>query len=194
VIAATKAQGGCSYSKPGKSDDKSHMYWAKGTGFGTGSTAQSWDVEMAMQKKKYEEENVTCLLNVLSSYVNPRGYVELNKKPSKSEETLGLESEESQDDVMPTGNELLPLEFSKIIQLSKLFSAIAGYLRNDSVLDMARHVPLYRAVLEFLRSLASNRQLLPLLLPSNSGIDDQPIPHLLAKMKDVVDNYAKRLT
>ncbi|XP_037945587.1 baculoviral IAP repeat-containing protein 6-like isoform X2 [Teleopsis dalmanni] len=34
------------------SDDKSHMYWAKGTGFGTGSTAQSWNVEQALLRQK----------------------------------------------------------------------------------------------------------------------------------------------
>lgn len=45
-------------------DDKSHMYWAKGTGFGTGSTQQSWDVEQALMRQKSEEEHVTVLLQV----------------------------------------------------------------------------------------------------------------------------------
>lgn len=48
------------------SDDKSHMYWAKGTGFGTGSTQQSWDVEQALLRQKSEEEHVTVLLQVNS--------------------------------------------------------------------------------------------------------------------------------
>lgn len=46
------------------SDDKSHLYWAKGTGFGTGSTQQSWNVEQALQRQKGEEEYVTVLLQV----------------------------------------------------------------------------------------------------------------------------------
>lgn len=46
------------------SDDKSHMYWAKGTGFGTGSTQQSWNVEQALLRQKSEEEHVTVLLQV----------------------------------------------------------------------------------------------------------------------------------
>lgn len=41
-------------------------YWAKGTGFGTGSTSSGWDVEQAMLKQKAEEEHVTCLLQVSS--------------------------------------------------------------------------------------------------------------------------------
>lgn len=39
-------------------------YWAKGTGFGTGSTSSGWDVEQAMLKQRAEEEHVTCLLQV----------------------------------------------------------------------------------------------------------------------------------
>lgn len=45
-------------------DDKGHMYWAKGTGFGTGSTQQSWNVEQALMRQKSEEEHVTVLLQV----------------------------------------------------------------------------------------------------------------------------------
>jgi baculoviral IAP repeat-containing protein 6 (apollon) len=48
------------------SDDKSHVYWAKGTGFGTGSTQQSWNVEQALLRQKSEEEHVTVLLQVSS--------------------------------------------------------------------------------------------------------------------------------
>ncbi|CAG7720785.1 unnamed protein product [Allacma fusca] len=169
VIAATKAQGGYHENKSastGKSDDKSHVYWAKGTGFGTGSTAQSWDIELAMQKKKQEEENVTCLLHVLSSFIHPR----------VSRRILTAEA-------MDEG------------------ANNTGYLRNDSVLDMARHVPLYKAVLQFLRALVSSSQLVPLLAPWERKIgtekessEQQPISCLLSKMKDVVDNYSKRLT
>lgn len=39
-------------------------YWAKGTGFGTGSTTSSWDAEQAMLRQKGEEEHVACLLQV----------------------------------------------------------------------------------------------------------------------------------
>ena len=45
-------------------DDKAQNYWAKGTGFGTGSTTSSWDAEQALIRQKAEEEHVTCLLQV----------------------------------------------------------------------------------------------------------------------------------
>lgn len=52
------------------SDDKGHMYWAKGTGFGTGSTTQSWNVEQALLRQKSEEEHVTVLLQVRFIVIN----------------------------------------------------------------------------------------------------------------------------
>ncbi len=45
-------------------DEKGTNYWAKGTGFGTGSTTSSWDAEQALLRQRSEEEHVTCLLQV----------------------------------------------------------------------------------------------------------------------------------
>ena len=39
-------------------------YWARGTGFGTGSTASTWDVEKVMHEKQKEEDHVVCLFRV----------------------------------------------------------------------------------------------------------------------------------
>lgn len=49
------------------SSEEQQLYWAKGTGFGTGSTASGWDVEQALMKQRLEEEHVTCLLQVSSA-------------------------------------------------------------------------------------------------------------------------------
>ena len=45
-------------------EEKNQQYWAKGTGFGTGSTMSNWDSEQTMMRKRVEEEHVTCLLQV----------------------------------------------------------------------------------------------------------------------------------
>ena len=59
---------------------------------------------------------------------------------------------------------------------------------------MARHVPLYRAVLELLRAVALCPVLVMLLLPLE-GTEDSvaSISSLLDKMKTCVDTYASRL-
>lgn len=70
------------------------------------------------------------------------------------------------------------------------------------VLDMARHVPLYRALLELLRAIASCTSMVPLLLPlsgENSEEEEEQLESqasvgtLLAKMKTCVDTYTNRL-
>lgn len=58
-------------SHSGVSSEEQQLYWAKGTGFGTGSTASGWDVEQALMKQRLEEEHVTCLLQVSSAVFKP---------------------------------------------------------------------------------------------------------------------------
>jgi baculoviral IAP repeat-containing protein 6 len=151
-------------------EDRSQLYWAKGTGFGTGSTQQSWNVEQALLKQRSEEEHVTVLLQVLASYVSPNG--------------------EAADELM---EDVLPPTFHDLLANSSLLPALSSYLRNDSVLDMARHIPLYRAALQLLRALATSSQLVDLLLPQKSRINEPSISSLLKNMKTCVDTYASKL-
>ncbi|CAG9860383.1 unnamed protein product [Phyllotreta striolata] len=151
-------------------EDKSQLYWAKGTGFGTGSTQQSWNVEQALLKQKSEEEHVTVLLQVLASYINPNDDAE----------------DELTENVLPQG-------FYDLLVQSALLPAVCSYLRNDSVLDMARHIPLYRAVLLLLRAIAVSSQLISLLLPQKNKNGDPSVSSLLKNMKSCVDTYASKL-
>ncbi|XP_067616443.1 baculoviral IAP repeat-containing protein 6 isoform X2 [Eurosta solidaginis] len=168
----------------GTSDDKSHMYWAKGTGFGTGSTTQSWNVEQALLRQKSEEEHVTVLLQVLSSYINPG-----DKIPA----ALHTDEIMSYHEIREVSGELPPL-FIVLLQQSCLIPALSSYLRNDSVLDITRHIPLYRAILQLLRALSLSTELVSLLQPVISNTDSSPaIVELLLNMKTCVDTYAKRL-
>ena len=63
-------------------------------------------------------------------------------------------------------------------------------------MDMARHVPLYKALLLMLRSIAAcpklHRLLLDSGLPSESG-SSQSIHSLLKKLKNYVSGYTARL-
>ncbi|XP_053681780.1 baculoviral IAP repeat-containing protein 6 isoform X2 [Sabethes cyaneus] len=179
--SATTATSGNNVDDSINSDDKSHMYWAKGTGFGTGSTQQSWNVEQALLRQKSEEEHVTVLLQVLSSYINPG-----DKVPSN------LENEElSYRECSETLPELPPI-FLDLLQQSCLIPALSSYLRNDSVLDITRHIPLYRAILQLLRAISLSNQLVSLLVNKNNE-GRISIASLLSNMKACVDTYASRL-
>lgn len=88
---------------------KSYISKFSGTGYGTGSTQQSWNVEQALLKQRNEEEHVTVLLQVLASYINPNDE----------------EENEQKENVLPTN-------FCELLAQSALLPAISSYLRNDS--------------------------------------------------------------
>uniref|UniRef100_A0A8K9UWY4 Dual E2 ubiquitin-conjugating enzyme/E3 ubiquitin-protein ligase BIRC6 n=1 Tax=Oncorhynchus mykiss TaxID=8022 RepID=A0A8K9UWY4_ONCMY len=168
----------------GGTSEEQQLYWAKGTGFGTGSTASGWDVEQALTKQRLEEEHV------LASYINPAGCVSHGESPTG--ESRGHNSN------------ALPTVLQELLSQSCLIPAMSSYLRNDSVLDMARHVPLYRALLELLRAISTSTALVPLLLPlsgdpsqeeeeEGSSEGQTSVGMLLAKMKTCVDTYTNRL-
>ncbi|XP_030643061.1 baculoviral IAP repeat-containing protein 6 [Chanos chanos] len=174
----------------GSTSEEQQLYWAKGTGFGTGSTASGWDVEQALTKQRLEEEHVTCLLQVLASYINPAGCMGHSESPAG--ESRGQNST------------ALPSVLQELLSQSCLIPAMSSYLRNDSVLDMARHVPLYRALLELLRAISTCTGLVPLLLPLSGDASEEEedeersesqtsVGMLLAKMKTCVDTYTNRL-
>lgn len=164
------------------SDDKSHVYWAKGTGFGTGSTTQSWNVEQALLRQKSEEEHVTVLLEILSSYINPGDKIPSNMNTDE------IIYREINDEALE-----LPPMFLGLLQQSCLLPALSSYLRNDSVLDITRHIPLYRAILKLLRAIALSHQLLVLLVSEKKEDSINSISALLQNMKNCVDTYASRL-
>lgn len=87
----------------------------------------------------------------------------------------------------------LPSEFPSLLKQSCLIPALSSYLRNDSVLDITRHIPLYRAILQLLRAISLSHELVSLLQPQNSGESSPSIAELLSNMRTCVDTYAKRL-
>ena len=134
----------------------SNLYWAKGTGFGTGSTIQQWDAEKTLMQQKMEEEHVTCILQILSSFIKCFNDCEM---------------------------------LTSVIELfdhSCVITALSSFLRNDSVLDMSRHVPLYKASLELLQSLVRSAPLRELIEKCN-------LFELLRNMKQLVDSYTSKI-
>lgn len=122
-------------------------------------------------------------MQVLSSYINPG-----DKIP------LALQSEEliSYHEISDVAGEL-PTSFLTLLQQSCLIPALSSYLRNDSVLDITRHIPLYRAILQLLRAISLSFQLVSLLQPHSRTESSPAISELLTNMKTCVDTYAKRL-
>ncbi|KAF0299310.1 Baculoviral IAP repeat-containing protein 6 [Amphibalanus amphitrite] len=182
ILATTRNQLLSEAQSQRAGDDRSHQYWAKGTGFGTGSTSQKWNVEQAMLRQKSEEEQVTWLIQTLASYINPGDGGTGTGGSGSSSSSSSSSSSDGTEPAEPT--DLLPDGLAERVRESNILTAVCSYLRNDSVLDMARHVPLYLAVLRLLRAFSTSRQLTPLLAQ---------VAPLLANMRQVVDTYTSHL-
>ncbi|KAF7256808.1 hypothetical protein EG68_05829 [Paragonimus skrjabini miyazakii] len=102
-------------------------FWAKGTGFSTGSCSSKWNAASVKQKLAHEDRYATMLFNVLAVFLRAFAI-------HSSEEMLR--------------SICIQLSRSDVLQL------LAGYLRNDSALDLANRVPLYRSIFRLLRVIA----------------------------------------
>uniref|UniRef100_A0A7M5TZX2 UBC core domain-containing protein n=2 Tax=Clytia hemisphaerica TaxID=252671 RepID=A0A7M5TZX2_9CNID len=229
----------------GGMNESGSNYWAKGTGFGTGSTNSSWDIEKAMKQKKHEEEEMVIILQVLTAFIQ-RTPTELESNENKSSETREHQSSSENNEILstdtsselvevdsprcssqlsghPQNEELLDTEpltaekkkegtpvteeedevtseeadklmsaFAEEMSAASTVKIISAYLHNDSVLDMSRHIPLYKAVLSLLRPLADHPHTLCLLMNKKSE-GGSTIVSLLTKLKACVDTYNSRL-
>ena len=85
-------------------------YWAKGTGFGTGSTTSNWDINATLAKKKVEEKYVSLCFAILAEYLSTGAEVK------------------GQDGTPPIKGE----ELVEMLSDSCMLPALASYLHNDS--------------------------------------------------------------
>ena len=91
------------------------LYWAKGTGFGTGSTTSSWNIEATRVKKKLEEKYVTLCFAIIAEFLS----TESEQEDKGHELTTPTEMDGTSELVdMLSGSCLLP--------------GLASYLLNDS--------------------------------------------------------------
>jgi len=73
---ATSQQQPTSTGVAGPAGASSANYWAKGTGFGFGTTQQQWNIRKHEARKKRDEEMVVAVLDILLAYVQGAGDVE----------------------------------------------------------------------------------------------------------------------
>ena len=111
--------------------------------------------KMEQMQQKMEEEHVTCILEILSNFI---------------ETCFGN-----------TDDQLI-----EIFDDSCIINALSSYLRNDSVLDMSRHIPLYKSALKLVQSFILEARLRALV--ENCNIFD-----LVKNMKQFVNTYIQKI-
>ena len=90
---------------------QSRLYWAKGTGFGTGSTASAWNADAMKAKQKQEEKHTYLCFKILSEYFSMRG---------------------CDDEQESGGVSWCTSDMREMLANSSLLPALATYLVNDS--------------------------------------------------------------
>ena len=84
--------------RPKVTTSSDHHYWAKGTGFGTGSTTSNWNMEAITAKQKAEEKYVSLCFAILAEFLSlgtPHG--EGMGVKSEGSDAVSVKSEASED-------------------------------------------------------------------------------------------------
>jgi baculoviral IAP repeat-containing protein 6 len=114
-------------------------FWAKGTGFGTGSTHSQWKPDEILQIQKLHEEHVIYLFDIFHSIFS-------NK----------------------LSEDILDEHLIEILNTSCLIPVLESYLRNDSILDLSKQGDIHRYCLRLVNCLLNNKKLKNLIyLTSN---------------------------
>lgn len=118
------------------------QYWAKGTGFGTGSTTSSYNMHAARAKHQMEEKYVSICFSILTEFLSlkdthsdekgsqTRIREEGGGGPEMAEESAegeGVFKEEANE-----AEEFCGVEVIEMLCKSCLLPALASYLLNDS--------------------------------------------------------------
>ncbi|CAF1018140.1 unnamed protein product [Rotaria sordida] len=114
-------------------------FWAKGTGFGTGSTHSQWKPDEIIQIQKLHEEHVIYLFDIFYSIFS-------NK----------------------LSEELLDDNLIEIINTSCLIPVLESYLRNDSILDISKQGDIHRYCLRLVNCLLNNEKLKNLIYQTSN--------------------------
>uniref|UniRef100_A0A914ZBD2 UBC core domain-containing protein n=1 Tax=Panagrolaimus superbus TaxID=310955 RepID=A0A914ZBD2_9BILA len=137
-------------------------FFPKGTGFGSGTTQVQWNLNEHVRRRKLSEEAVTCMINIISGYLNPVPSIE-NCLNDVTKEIGLIIAQIPYDKAANFHKEPLnaenQIQFSFSI-LSKIYNSclmpvIHSYLTNDSVFDISKHVAVYEACIWFVITVAS---------------------------------------
>lgn len=114
-------------------------FWAKGTGFGTGSTHSQWKPDEILQMQKLHEEHVVYLFDIFHSIFSSK-----------------------------LSEDLLDEHLIEIINTSCLIPVLESYLRNDSILDLSKQGDIHRYCLRLVYCLLNNQKLKNLIYQTSN--------------------------
>lgn len=139
-------------------------YWAKGTGYGHDSRGNSgWSVAAYLAAQKERDAQHELVLNEIRECLAKEN---AHKVAAEEKQTRFLTIEES-----------------------ALVPVLEHYLNNDSLLDMERHVSLYKVLLGVVKAFTENEDLIPLL--DKLEHQKQSVYELMTRMHSQASIYLK---
>jgi len=115
-------------------------HWAKGTGYGTSDddhNSVSWSHASYFKEQSIKSRKISQVLRALTAM--------LNVIPEMSDKIIEQPA--------------LPQLFYDSFLASPVVHVLESYYRNDSILDMGKHLELYEALMSLTRAIASHKQL-----------------------------------
>jgi baculoviral IAP repeat-containing protein 6 len=97
------------------------------------------------------------------------------------------------NDIIPEFSPDLPQLFVTLVEESCFLQVLRNYLLNDSVLDITRHIPLYRTILQLLRALATSTQMIHLLSDEQENDPKTTVASRFEQLKTCLELYADKL-
>ncbi|CAC5419587.1 BIRC6 [Mytilus coruscus] len=132
-------------------------YWAKGTGYGHHYRSE-WDINAYIAAQKEKDNKVETVLHKILEELK---LLYTNHAPQLKPRTLGSQPE---PDTGQTGV-IDPVEdMFTVLDGSALIPFIEQYLTADSFLEICRHSVVYRVIIDIIKEIARQKQLLPLLV------------------------------
>ncbi|VEL09016.1 unnamed protein product, partial [Protopolystoma xenopodis] len=187
---------------PGSCEDS--LYWAKGTGFATGGYTSAWNTELAESKTVHEDAYAVILYSTLASFISAFCIVEGSASANQYAEFIHPHSISTRS--APGAQHFLHQKSKSAWHLSASLSyLLTGYrlpflmqshLRNDSALDMAKRVSLYRSLIDLIRAISRTPSLHWLLVadPSESTPPALPPPSSCYKVSKQISTITVKTT
>lgn len=132
-------------------------YWAKGTGYGHHYRSE-WDINAYIAAQKEKDNKVETVLHKILEELK---ILYTNHAPQLKPRVQGgqPEPDTGQDRVVDPVEDMYT-----VLEGSALIPFIEQYLTADSFLEICRHSVVYRVIIDIIKEIARQKQLLPLLV------------------------------
>ncbi|ELU17166.1 hypothetical protein CAPTEDRAFT_195632 [Capitella teleta] len=149
--------------KNGGGGKKKDQYWAAGTGYGHHNRPE-WDMTAYIAAQKEKDKQIEMVLHKILQ--------ELKKLYANHAPQLKPRSRNTGDsppggacagDTVPTESVDPVEDMFNILEGSALVPFLESYLRADSFLEICRHTPVYKVIVDVIKEIALQPQLVPLL-------------------------------